>query len=142
MISLQKDWFDFLFLKTRWFSIDILTILDDPLYNYKFIVTEKICQKIATGTNTYAEQYLRNNELTTHSRCRKWVPTYIDIKIYTIFVFWYISRHFMKTSIVYTFYCSAECWSFMQYWRGNVLMQSWHKLCNVDVVKLNHFSGN
>ena len=32
---------------------------------------------------TYAEQYLRNNELTSDSRCRKWVPmTYIDIKMY------------------------------------------------------------
>ena len=33
--------------------------------------------------NTYAEQYLRNNELTSHSRCRKWVPmTYIDIQMH------------------------------------------------------------
>ena len=61
-------------------SIDILS--DDPLHIYELIVTDEICQ-IATETNTYAEQYLRNNELTTHSRCKKWFPiTYIDIKMY------------------------------------------------------------
>ena len=65
-------------------SIDILS--DDPLHIHELIVADKICQKIATETNTYAEQYLRNNELTTHYRCRKWVPAYTDIKIYTIFV--------------------------------------------------------
>ena len=62
-------------------SIDILS--DDPLHIYELIVADKICQKIATETNIYADQYLRNNELTTHSRCRKWVPiTYIGIKMY------------------------------------------------------------
>ena len=62
-------------------SIDILS--DDPLHIYELIVTDEICQNIATETNTYAEQYLRNNELTTHSRCKKWFPiTYIDIKMY------------------------------------------------------------
>ena len=50
-------------------SIDILS--DDPLHIYELIVTDEICQNIATETNTYAEQYLRNNELTTHSRRRK-----------------------------------------------------------------------
>ena len=55
----------------------------DPLHIYELIVTNEICQKIEIETNTYAEQYLRNNELKTHSRCRKWVPiTYLDIKMY------------------------------------------------------------
>ena len=35
---------------------------NDPLHIYELIVTDKIFQKIATETNTYAEQYLRNNE--------------------------------------------------------------------------------
>ena len=50
-------------------SIDILS--DDPLHIHELIVADKICQKIATETNTYAEQYLRNNEFATHSRCRE-----------------------------------------------------------------------
>ena len=56
---------------------------NDPLHIYELIVTDKIFQKIATETNTYAEQYLRNNELTRHSRCRKWVAiTCINIQMY------------------------------------------------------------
>ena len=39
-------------------------------------------------------------------------------------------------------YFSAQCQSFMQCWLRNFLMQSWHKLCNVDAVKLNRFSEN
>ena len=55
----------------------------DPLHIYELIVTNEICHKIKIETNTYVEQYLRNNELKTHSRCRKWVPiTYLDIKMY------------------------------------------------------------
>ena len=55
----------------------------DPLHIYELIVTNEICHKIEIETNTYVEQYLRNNELKTHSRCRKWVPiTYLDIKMY------------------------------------------------------------
>ena len=80
-------------------SRDILS--DDPLHIYELIVTDEICQKIATETNTYAEQYLKNNELITHSRCRKWVPiTYINIKMYICVLIY----HFMETSIVYVFY--------------------------------------
>ena len=55
----------------------------DPLHIYELIVTNEICHKIEIETNTYVEQYLRHNELKTHSRCRKWVPiTYLDIKMY------------------------------------------------------------
>ena len=81
MIGLQKEWLDYLFSGKPRRSIDILS--DDPLHIYELIVANEICQKIETETNTYAEQYLRNNELKTHSRCRKWVPiTYLDTKMY------------------------------------------------------------
>ena len=39
-------------------------------------------------------------------------------------------------------YCSVQCWSFMQCCPGNFLMQSLHKLCNVDAVKPSQFSEN
>ena len=35
-----------------------------------------------------------------------------------------------------------QYWSFMQCCSGNFLIHSWHKLCNVDAVKLNRFSEN
>ena len=46
--------------------------------------------------------------------------------------------HIIRSSLA----CSAHCWSFIQCQSGNFLMQSWHKLCNVDAVKINRFSGN